>query len=155
MGKTVKVLSILAIIGIAVGGAFYAAGKRLQNLKLTLTSLTIDKKKLTLLYSYFNTGFNVANPNEEAVTIQKFVGEILYDGKKIADIDPAQNNGIVIPARGDKTLLFTTKVSNSALPGAIYKYLFGGSSAPMKAIIKGTLYAENMKISINEAISVK
>lgn len=145
---------LLSLTGLGLLAAYVAAGKKLSKLELQPVALSLDKKNSNLQYSVLNLTISIYNPSDSPVKIDKFIGTIYYNNSRVSDLDPQKLESQIIPGRGEKQFVYTVKIKNTSIPGALYSFIFENKTASKEAIIKGTLKAENMSLPIEEKVSL-
>lgn len=140
------------VIGLGVVSLLAFARKGIQAQKLDVSVETIKgKREDSNVRLKFD--LSVYNPNEKPIQFKKFVGNLLYDKKRIANIDV--NSEMEFPARSKVTLPVDTIIPIARLTAnildALNKLL---SKTAIVMELEGVLYAENLKIPVNETFDL-
>lgn len=81
------------LLGLAVLGFGYkllSTAKAALTFEYGISSYVVNLKKTGISNGLVGTlGFSIYNPTEKNVTYQRFVGNILYQGSRVGNIDPA------------------------------------------------------------------
>jgi hypothetical protein len=155
MPKKGVFLPVLVISGLAAA-IYTIAGRKLLKLQISVQSVLIAKKQTTAEYTTLKLQIAIYNPNETALQFKKFLGNILYKGSNIANIDPLQSSSISFAPRQTTVIPLSVQLPNAKLLSSFLNALnslLNGSSS-ITVTVDGKLYAEKMEIPFTQQIKL-
>lgn len=144
------------LVGLGLYGAYryISTGTALMDLNIMMERLSYVKQAgfwANLLTQKFKIDIEINNPNNRTVEFQKFMADILHNGKKIASINFSKK----LPLKAnDKTVLSGVEfvVSNFALGREVWDILTKGDKANLSFKIDGRLYANGYPYPVQEEL---
>lgn len=147
-----KALIAVVVLGGAALWAFSRKGEEIKNV-----TVNIDERDVNAKFSYPNVLISLKltayNPNTNPVQFQKFLGNIYYNNAIISNIDATKP--ILIPARSSVKIPASVSIPAVKLGANILNILnkiLDKSKVTIK--VKGILYIENMRVSIDHNIEL-
>lgn len=153
-----KILIITGILGVAGLGIWFASrAKRLSSLIVDIDVASIDKSQTNLKQTSLKLAVNIYNPNEIGIPFKKFIGNLYYNNKLIANIDPYTNSSIMIKGRQNTIIPLRVNIPNANLGISLLNTvldLLGKTieTIPMKLV--GYLEAGELSVPVNKDLSI-
>ncbi|MEI6122275.1 MAG: LEA type 2 family protein [Bacteroidota bacterium] len=142
------------VVVILLAKNFISTGKKILDLTGVPTKLKYVKQAgffQNLVSQKFNIDFEITNPNEQSLTLNRLAADIYYKGKVIANLYISKN--LELPGR-DKAILQGIEFSVSVVRVGVelLNMLIDGSPIGKTFDIKGTITADGLMFPIDKSI---
>lgn len=153
--KIVIIAGLAAIAGF--GYWFFKKAKKLMSLDVNIDIAAIDKKQTNASNISLKIRVSIYNPNEEDIPFKKFIANMYYKDKLIANIDPYYGSATeTIIGRRISNLYLRVNLPTSKLALSLITTvtdLLTGKSSNVPITLKGTLEAGELTIPVVKDLS--
>jgi LEA14-like dessication related protein len=156
-GKTLVIVGLSLVAAVVAAFGIKKLISKLQSLSVTIYSASVDAQASNVNTTSVKLRIDIYNPNTEAVKFVSFLGNILYNGTNIANIDPYTNTMLTLNPRQSTSLNLRVNLPNGKLGTSFLDSitdLLNGGLKKIPITMVGELKAEGMTVPVNKDLSI-